>query len=132
MRVRLRTEFTLAASNRAGSLAKLLDTLARGGANVLAVCAYGQGEQANLMIVAEPEEKARAALQGAGLRAVETQVLCVTTASGKGAGARIASKLAKAGMNIDYAYATTSGSGQGMAVFGVADPHGALRALRKR
>ncbi len=107
MRVAIRTEFTVAATHRPGSLRNVLEAMALGGANILAMCGYGQGEHANLMLVTDREDKARAALIAAGFRAVETKVLCVTTSSGRGAGAKIATQLAKAGINIEYTYATT-------------------------
>ena len=132
MRVAVRTEFTVSATHRPGSLRNVLEAMALGGANVLAMCGYGQGETANLMLVSDREDKARAALRAAGFNPVETRVLCVTTSSGKGAGAKITAQLAKAGINIEYAYATTSGTGQGMAVFGVQDPERALIALKKK
>ena len=121
MAVKLRTEFTVKIAHQPGELARVLALLAKGGVNVLGFCGYGMPDGANIMFVPADDAKARKALAGAGLAAVEAPVVCVTTTSGKGAGAKLAAKLGKAGINIEYAYATTSGTGQGTAIFRVVD-----------
>jgi hypothetical protein len=95
---------------------------------VLAFCGWGHDGDAQALIVPDNEEKARKAL--AGFSVAENAVLCVTAASGKGAGAKLAAKLGKAGINLSYAYATTAGTGQSVAVFRVPDPDAAIKALK--
>ncbi len=126
MAAKIRTEFMVGVPHKAGALAGVLESLAKGGVNVLAFCGWGEGENAKILVVPDNDAKARKVLAGA----TESRVLCVTTASGKGAGAKLSTRLAKAGINIEHAYATTSGSGQGTAVFRTADPDAALKALK--
>jgi len=126
MAAKVRTEFLVAVPHKPGALAGVLESLAKAGINVLAFCGWGEGEGAKILVVPDKDDKARKVLTGA----TESRVLCVTTASGKGAGGKLAAKLGTAGINVEHAYATTSGSGQGTAVFRTADPDAALKALK--
>jgi hypothetical protein len=126
MAAKVRTEFLVAVPHKPGALAGVLESLAKSGVNVLAFCGWGEGENAKILVVPDKDDKARKVLGGA----TETRVLCVTTASGKGAGAKLSARLAKAGINVEHAYATTSGTGQGTAVFQIADADAALKALK--
>lgn len=130
MPARLRTEFAVKVPHQAGQLSRIMEALSKGGVNVLGYCGWGHDAEANIQVVADNDEKARKALAGAGLTAIENPVVCVTTSSGKGAGAKLAAKLAKAGINVDYSYATTSGTGQGTAIFRVGDASAAFKALK--
>ena len=52
--------------------------------------------------------------------------------AGKGAGAKLAQKLWDAGINIEYTYASTPGSGPSTAIFKVPDADAAIAALKRR
>lgn len=130
MSATVRTEFSVPVPHKPGVLAKLLETLAKSSVNVLAFLGYGQGESANILFVPDDDAKAREALAGGGFSATESRVVCVSGAAGKGAGAKLAARLSKAGINIEYVYATTGNDGEGMAVFGVPDVKEALAALK--
>ncbi|MBI2933376.1 MAG: hypothetical protein HYY16_17160 [Planctomycetes bacterium] len=130
MATRLRVEFLVTVPHQPGVLAQLLEGLAKGGVNVLAFCGWGEGEKALIMFVTDNDQKTRKALAAGGFDSTENPVLAVTAASGKGAGAKLAAKLAKAGVNIEHAYATTAGTGQSTAIFRLPDPQAALKALK--
>lgn len=130
MPAKLRVESTISMHHKPGELARVLGALAKGGVNVLAFCGWGHGGDAELLVVPDDEEKMRRALIAAGISASEHPVVCVTTASGKGAALKLAAKLGKAGVNVQHAYATTGGRGQSTAVFRVPDPSAALKALK--
>ena len=130
MPAKLSTEISISVKHQPGELGRILDVLSKGGVNLLALCGYGQGDSAEILMVPQDEGKARKALVAAGVAATEHKVVCVTGPSGKGAGAKLAAKLAKAGVNIQHAYATTSGGGRSTAIFRVEKPEAAIKALK--
>ena len=130
MSAKIRTEFTVSLAHRPGELARVLEAMNKAGVNVLGFCGWGENDAARLRLVADDDRKARKALADGRFTAAEAQVVCVSGASGKGAGAKLTIRLAKASANIEHAYATTSGSGESTAVFKVPDPQGALSLLQ--
>ncbi len=129
MAAEIKTQFDVSSSHTPGQLAGLLEALSAAGINVIAFCGWGEGDRAPLLIVPDDEAKARKALAAGFTVASERKVIAVTAASGRGAGAKIAAKLAKAGISIDHAYASTWDKGPSTAVFAVPDPAAALEAL---
>lgn len=130
MSVHLRKEFTVALPNRPGELARVLESMAKAGVNVLGFCGWVEDGGARLRVVPDDERKGRKVLEDAKLVPGESAVVCVSGASGKGAGAKLTLRLAKASANIEHAYATTAGNGESMTVFRVPDPQAALEILK--
>jgi len=130
MGAKIRTEFSVTLPHRPGELARILEAMAKAGVNVLGFCGWGEDGSARVLLVPDDERKARKGLADAKYAATEAQVVCVTGAAGKGSGAKLTVRLAKASANIDHAYATTTGSGESTAVFRVADPKAALAILQ--
>ena len=130
MAVAKKTEFTITCEHKAGELARILEALSGAGVNVLAFVGYQAGEKtAHLMLVPDDAGKAAEAIKGLGVEFKSTDVVAVTTTSGAGEGAKIARKLGDAGINMEYAYATTSGSGDSIFVIGSKDVDGTLKLL---
>jgi len=129
MPAKQRTEFLVSVMNRPGELGRVLESLAKGKVNVLGVCGWGEGETAKVMIVPDNDAKARKALAAGGFSFAEGPVIAVSGASGVGTGAKLAVKLAGAGLNIDHVYASTTGKGSGSVMLHVTDPAAALKAL---
>ena len=125
-----KTELTLTTKSQAGELSKVLAPLAKAGVNVLAYCGYNAGpNEAHIMLVPDDEAKATQALKAAGFDPKPNAVVVVTTDSGVGQGARLAEQLSKAGTNIEYSYASTSGTGVSTAVFKVPDVEKTIQNL---
>jgi hypothetical protein len=131
MSVKIRTEFSVAVPHRPGELARILQTLSKGGVNVLGFCGWSENAAARVLVVSDDDRKARKALADAKYASTEAPVVCVTGSSGQGAGAKLTLRLAKTSTNIDHAYATTSGTGESSAIFRVSDPQAALEILLK-
>jgi len=129
MGAKIRTEFSVALPHRPGELARVLESLSKAGVNVLGFCGWGHDGSAQVLLVPDDDRKARKALADGSFAATEAPVVCVSGASGKGAGAKLTIRLAKASANIEHAYATTSGSGESTAVFRVPDAQAALALL---
>jgi hypothetical protein len=133
MGARKMTELTIEVKSQAGELAHVLGLASQAGANVLAFCGYDHGTDrsgAEILIVPDSPDRAMAALKKAGYKVLAFPVVAITGASGKGMGARIAEKFAKAGLNILYSYASCSGTGDSTAIFRVLKPDIALKALK--
>lgn len=113
-----------------GELTRILDSLSKAGVNVLAFCGYNDTIDAHIMIVPDNEDKAKKALETMGLAPKVSFVVAVQGEAGKGAGAKLCKRISDAGINIEYAYASTPGTGASTAIFKVADPDGAVRALK--
>jgi hypothetical protein len=104
-------QYSIFLENRAGALAELCNLISEQSVNLLAICAIDTVEEAVLRIVAEDEVKTLDALKGKGFRVVETEIFLVELDNVPGATGRMATGLAKAGINIDYIYASAHPEG---------------------
>lgn len=122
-------QLTVAAANRPGTLARVCAALAASKINICGLNASGVSRQIRLLVT--NPARARRALQKAGHRARVEDVVVVTLADRPGTLARAAAKLARARININYAYATVARGGKRAAiVFGVSNPRRAARRVR--
>ncbi|MGH9804153.1 MAG: ACT domain-containing protein [Candidatus Acidiferrales bacterium] len=122
-------QVTVTAANRPGSLARIGEALAARRINITGLDASGPQRQIRLL-VSNPAG-ARRALAKAGFRSRLENVVVVTLGDRPGTLGRAARKLAKAGVNINYAYGSVPRGGKRAAiVFGVANPARAARLAR--
>jgi hypothetical protein len=129
MVVKKKQEFTVSCAHKAGELARILGVLSKAGVNVLAFCGYGHDSDAKIMLVADDDGKAAGALKGGHIEFQSATVVSVTGPSGPGEGARLAKRIADAGLNIEYTYASTYGAGETTIVLAFKDVEGAMRVL---
>lgn len=103
------TQLTLPLDNEIGTLARLCRDLAQGGVNLLAISApeTGGARGGVRLVVVNPEIASRTLIRGGYLFAQE-EVLFLELTNRPGALARAVEKLAKAKIDIRYAYATAS------------------------
>ncbi len=111
MNLRHCKQFSIFLENKVGALAELCELISDRSINLLAICAIDTVEEAVLRIVAEDEAGTLDALRGAGFRLLETDVFLVELDNVPGATGRMATRLAKAGINIDYIYASAHPEG---------------------
>jgi hypothetical protein len=123
-------EFVVAVPNRVGSLAKLLDVLAEGKINMIALSGEGKGRQGIIRFVTTDAAKTTRVLKKAGIKAKRDDVLVVTLPDKPGKGAALAEALAKAGVNIRSAYGAAAGS-KALVVLNVNKTAAASRAIQK-
>ncbi len=112
MEVKKCRQFSVFLENRVGALAELCSLISDCSINLLAICAVDTVEEAVLRIVAEDEAGTLVALRRAGFRVVETEVFLVELDNVPGATGRMATRLANAGVNIDYVYASAHPTGR--------------------
>lgn len=131
MQVEKRNEVRLRVRHEPGMLARTLETLGMANVNVLAFCGWGFGpDDGVIVLIPDDETRAVQALAQAGMRPQLNPVVTVTSDSGPNSGGALGRRLAAAGLNIDYAYASTTGAGSSLAVFRVPDVDKAVQALR--
>jgi hypothetical protein len=122
-------QFSVALDNTAGSLAGLCGVLRRAGANIEAISVSDNTDCGWVRLVATPAPKARAALARAGLTAGAQLVIVLDAPNRAGELERVAKKLAKAGVNINYVYGSNPRGTGSTLVLGVSDASAALDAL---
>ena len=104
------TQLTLPLDNETGTLARLCRDLAYGGVNLLAISAPETtgGERGGIRLLVINREIAVRALSKAGYLFMADEVLFHELTNRPGALARAVEKLAKARIDIRYAYATAA------------------------
>ena len=102
------TQLHLPLDNEIGTLARLCRDLAKGGVNLLALAAAEAGDNGGIRLVVVNRELAVRALAKAGYLFAEEQVLFLELSNRPGALAKAVEKLARARIDIRYAYATAS------------------------
>ena len=123
-------ELSIVLPNKPGTLAAVTAALAKAKVNLLAVDASGGFEYNIIKLVPDDAAKAKAVLKRRGLDVGETTVLCVYANDKPGTLARIASRLGRAKVNIDYLYGTgATRSGKEMIVIHASDPKRAAKLL---
>lgn len=123
-------QFSIFMVNKPGVMAQILSELARAKINIIALTVMDSVEHGVLRIVSESAEKMRQALNNLNMQFNETEVLCITIDNRPGAFAAITEKLARAHINIAYAYVTAGAKGgRTTAVLKVADVKKAIRVI---
>ncbi|WP_146663063.1 ACT domain-containing protein [Anaerohalosphaera lusitana] len=127
----LETQFSVFMINKPGVLAQLLDEFARSNVNIQALTMMDSVEHGVLRVVAKNHKKVCQLLTDLNMQFSETDVLCVNLSNKSGALAEITNKLAKAHINISYAYCTAGArGGRTTGVIKVADVKKAMKVLQ--
>ncbi len=131
MSTRKLVELSVQVPARPGELTRVMQAASKGGVNILAFYGYNANpNEAFIRLVPDNEDKAKKALEEAGLSPKVSHVVAVTGEAGKGAGVKLCQKLSESGINIEYAYASTPGTGSSTVIFKVSDADAALRVLK--
>jgi hypothetical protein len=102
------TQLAVFLANRPGALARVCDELAKAGINIYALATSDTVDHTVVRMVVSDPTKALMLLGEAGVLALEADVLTVETANQPGILAKIAERLAKAEVNIEYTYLAAS------------------------
>lgn len=122
-------QFSVALDNTAGTLERLCATLRRARVNIEAISVSDNTDCGWVRLVAAPAAKARAALARARYTVCAQLVMTVPLENRPGELERIAARLHKAGVNIDYVYGSTPRGADSTLVLGVSDVERAMTAL---
>jgi hypothetical protein len=125
------TQLAVFLANRPGALARVCEALAQAQINIHALATSDTVDHTVLRMVVSDPTKALMLLGEAGVLALETEVLMIETTNEPGVLAKIAERLAKAEVNIEYAYlAGGRGAEKGLIVLRPSDVEKAQNALR--
>src|SRR6266436_485189 len=102
------TQLAVFLSNRPGALARVCDALARADINIHALATSDTIDHSVVRMVVSDPTKALMLLGESGVLALENDVLMIESANSPGTLARIAERLSKADVNIEYAYMAAS------------------------
>jgi len=94
--------------NSIGKLAEVTGGLKSSGVNIQAMCAWAEGDTARMMLVADDPQKACENISPVVSECGWDDVVCVKAANTPGALNEIAAKLAGAGIDIAFVYASTT------------------------
>lgn len=116
--------------NRPGTLARLCEALAEAKINIFAISSSDTVDHIVFRMIVSDAAKAKRLLEERGTLVVSTDVLMIDGTNKPGSLAAIAHALAKAKINIEYAYSATHPTAQkGLLILRVSDPKKALKAL---
>jgi hypothetical protein len=113
------TQLTFSLVSRPGTLAALTRSLADAGVNVTALSAEEASGRGKIRLLVNNPVKAKRALRKAKYRVREERAYVLSLRNKPGALARLATRLAKARINIRSVYATTAGGGSARVVLTV-------------
>jgi len=99
-------DFAIELTDRPGELGRVATALSRYGVNLKAVTGLALDNHVLVRIIADDVEAARAALQGAGIRFTEGEVVQVLLENRAGELATVTTKLAEAKVNLRAIYLT--------------------------
>lgn len=123
-------QFSIALDNNAGTLANLCATLRKARVNIAAISVTDNAECGWVRMIAEPPDRARAALEKAKYQVCPQLVAVVDAADSPGGLEAIAARLSKARVNINYVYGSR-GAGAALLVLGVSNVTAAVKALSR-
>ena len=108
--MKVRKQFTIMLDNAPGQLAKLCSSIKRAKSNIQAISVEDSKDVGLVRVVVSNAKAAKAALKKSGFALTEQSVIEVSLPDKPGQLADIASKLAKAKVNISYVYGSACDS----------------------
>jgi len=126
------TQITILLSNKPRAIAKICSNLGKAEVNILALFAPDVRGKGKVRVWVDRPEEAKDTLRTARFRFSEEDVVAMELENRAGTFGKVAERLAKAGINIKYAYsATAEGSAKAVVIMAVSDVTKALRVLRR-
>ena len=128
--VKVEKQLSIFLENRPGGLAKICGTLSEAGINILALTIHDTVDHAIIRLLADRPVKALLILEQLGLYILESDVVVMDLDNHPGALGEVARKLARADINIEYAYCSaTEHQGTGSLILRTDEPDRTLELL---
>jgi hypothetical protein len=124
-------EISFTMPNKAGLLSEVSRAIAGAGVNITAICAYAMGNTAYFMLTTASNVKAKKALVPLSVAVEERDVVEVELLNRPGELQKIAKRIADAGIDIEYMYATAGASKSTTCVFKTADDQKTIKVINK-
>ena len=122
-------QVTVFLENTKGRLAALTRALADDNVNMEALTIAETSDYGLVRIICDKPVEAVAALDGAGFRAITTEVIAVVVPNRPGGLADLLEKLDALDLNIEYGYCFSAKAGEAVDVLKVSDPTRAVKAI---
>ncbi len=122
-------ELIVIAGNKTGTGHRIFEAMFQKQINVIAFHGYTLGKKVVLTFVTDDNTKARQVLKKAGFEVDTRDVILVECPNKPGVFEKVTGKMDFAGVDIDYAYATSTSKTRGSIVLNTVDNKKALRAL---
>ncbi|HXH61563.1 MAG TPA: ACT domain-containing protein [Fimbriimonadaceae bacterium] len=101
-------DITVIMEDRPGSVAKMGEAIAKAGISIEGWCGTTCDGKGVIHVLVDDAKAARKAIEGAGLKvSAERDVLVLEVEDKPGVLAKFATKIAKAGVNVDFGYLAT-------------------------
>lgn len=123
-------EFKVFVQNKVGELARVTEALAAKAVNVKAIASESGGAESFLRFVTEDVATTEKALRNAGLKYAPSDILDVSLIDRPGELAKIARRLARAGVNVESIYILGTRNGKVEIAMVVSDMERARDAVR--
>jgi hypothetical protein len=131
--IRVKTQLSVVIENRPGILNRICDALASHKINIEGFSAYGETEHGIVRLITSDPDRSASILGDRGLLVTRTEVLTVKLANRPAGLLRLARRLADRGINIDYAYGSSSVAGRMATLYmRVEDPQRACKVLGEK
>ena len=124
-------EISFTMPNKVGLLSEVTTAIAGEKINITAICAYGMGNTAYFMLTTNSNAKVKKALVTLGVIIEERDVVEVEVPDKPGELQKIAKRIANAGIDIEYMYATASSGKKENCSFITADNRRAIKVINK-
>ena len=124
-------EISFTMPNKVGLLSEVTTAIAGAKINITAICAYGMGNIATFMLTTNSNTKAKRALEPLGVIIEERDVIEVEVPDKPGELQKISRRIANAGIDIEYMYATASSGKKETCIFMTADNPKAIKVINK-
>jgi hypothetical protein len=125
------TQLAVFLENRPGALARVCEALAQSEINIHALATSDTVDYSVVRMVVSDPTKALMLLGETGTLALESEVLMIEGTNQSGTLGKIAEQLAKASVNIEYAYlASSPEAGKGLMILRPSDIDKARRVLK--
>ena len=119
--------------NKPGTLAAICDELSKAKINIYALTISDTVDHAVVRMVLSDTRKALHIFEQRGVLTVENSVLMIENTNTPGSLAKIAKRLSKAKINIEYAYLASSPTSQtGLLILRTSETKNALKVLSKK
>jgi len=124
-------EISFTMPNKAGLLSEVSRAISGASVNITTICAYAMGDIAYFMLTADSHAKAKKALEPLGVAIEERDVVEVELLNRPGELQKVAKRIADAGIDIEYMYATAGKGKTATCVFKTADHQKAIKIINK-
>lgn len=124
-------EISFEMANKVGLLSEVTAAIAGAKVNVNAICAYGMEGAGYFMLTTNSNAKVKKALAPFGVAIEERDVVEVEVSDKPGELQKVARKIADAGIDIEYMYATAGSGKKETCIFSTSDNVKAIKAINK-